>query len=100
MPVLVAGQAALATILLVGSLLLGTSLRNLMGTDLGFSTSSTLRASIVLPDARYPREMANYPDFPEVLDFQSRLLERLESTPGVTADEIAEKTTAKYEVAL
>ena len=83
MAVLVSGQAALATVLLVGSLLLGATLRNLLATDLGFDTGETLRATIVLPDARYPRDFADYPDWPEIVEFERRVSAALEEVPGV-----------------
>lgn len=83
--VLVAGQAGLAALLLVGAVLLGVTLRNLHAVDRGFSTESTLRMSFTLPQNRYPVDFSVYPDLPERLAFQAEALRRVEELPGVEA---------------
>ena len=73
--VLVASEVALAVVLLVGAGLLLRTLSNLVRVDIGFQPTGTLTANLFLPD-RSPKERI------EALD---RILERVESLPGVTA---------------
>jgi putative ABC transport system permease protein len=75
---LVAGQVALALVLLVGAGLLLKSFVRLQRVDLGFEPEQVLTARVTLPDARYP-EPARQAAFFEAL------LTRLEALPGVRA---------------
>ncbi|MEE8584796.1 MAG: ADOP family duplicated permease [Acidobacteriota bacterium] len=74
--ILVAAQIALALILLLGSGLMLQSVRNLVGTNPGFSAPHVLTFSVSLPSAHYARAE-------ERLNFHRRLVERLGSLPGV-----------------
>ena len=80
---LVAGQTALAVVLLVAAALLIGTLRNLQGVDPGFRADNVLRADLQLPDSRYPREFQSWPNWPERRNFYSSLLERVRALPGV-----------------
>jgi predicted permease len=78
---IMAGQIAVAAVLLVGASLLTRSFIALIHADRGFDASNVLTARLVLPDASFtPQRRA------EVLD---RILERLKSVPGVNAAAIS-----------
>jgi predicted permease len=81
--VLVAAQLALAVVLLVGATLLMSTLRNLQAVDPGFQSTSVLRMAYTLPESRYPRDFANWPNWVEVHAFNRFLIERAEALPGV-----------------
>lgn len=74
---LVVSQIALSLVLLVGALLFGRSLRNLLGTDTGMNSSEVLVASI---DARLPKLQ---PERRQIVFEQ--LEERFQSQPGVVS---------------
>ena len=74
---LVAGQVAIAVVLLVGAGLLIRSFASLQGVNPGFRTRGVLTARVSLPDHRYP-------DDPRVRAFWNDLLARLGGLPGVT----------------
>lgn len=74
---LVAGEIALAGILLVGAGLTLRSFANLIAVDPGFRIDNVLTVQISLPAARY-----RTPD--TVVDFYSRAMRTLEDLPGVT----------------
>jgi len=76
---LVAGQLALAMVLLVGSGLLVSSFSRMTSVDPGFDAESVLLVQISLPADRYP-EMS-----PQVGDGFRQILAALEATPGVVA---------------
>jgi putative ABC transport system permease protein len=75
---LVAGQTALAMVLLVGSGLLGRSFVRMVNAQLGFDPRNTLTAQIALPPTTYKNPM-------EVSRFAQRLVEQLANLPGVDA---------------
>ena len=74
--ILVVGQLAMATVLLVGAGLLANSLVKLMRTDLGYSTSNMLEFQTLLPDTYSIAKKA---------DAVTALLSRLRAIPGVHA---------------
>ena len=74
---LIVGSIALATVMLIGAVLVGASFRRLMRTDLGFAPERVLAASVVLPDDEY--------DYERSAVFFGRLLPRLSAIPGVRA---------------
>ncbi len=82
---LVGGQAALATLLLVGAGLLGLTVQNLGQVELGFATERVLRGSVALPTNRYPVDFSIYPHLTERLEFTRESLRRLGEVPGVEA---------------
>lgn len=81
--VLVAGQTALALMLLIGSGLMLRSFGELRNVDPGFDPKGVLTFGLSLPEAVYdtPRAAA---------DFHQRLAERLTALPGVTSAGAAE----------
>lgn len=80
---LVAAQAGVASILVVGAGLLGSTLLNLHRVDPGFGVERTLRLTLSVPPSRYPADFSLYPDWPERLGLQSELLRRGSDVPGV-----------------
>jgi predicted permease len=86
---LVAGQLAIAVVLLVSAGLLLRTLWNLQRVDPGFTAEHVLRADILLPEARYPRDFSVFPDWVEVHGFNRELLQRSEALPGVRSAALA-----------
>src|SRR5688572_2219110 len=80
--VMVAAQVALATTLLVGSVLLLQSFLRLQQVPLGFEPERVLTARIGLP-------RASYPDAARVGAFYQRLLASFDSRPDVQASAVA-----------
>jgi putative ABC transport system permease protein len=74
---LAAAQVALATLLLIAAGLLTGSVRALQRVDLGFDPENLTTAMMGLPADRYKGPDANW-------SFYNRLLERLQSAPGLT----------------
>ena len=75
---LVVAETALAVVLLIGAGLMLRTLWSLQHIDLGFTPSGVLTARIALPDATYHQTE-------QVVGFYSRLIDRLQATPGITA---------------
>jgi putative ABC transport system permease protein len=75
---LVVGETAVALMLLVGAGLLIKSFARLQQVDPGFQRENVLTAQLSLPAARYPTPEAR-------AAFWSRLLEKAQQIPGVTA---------------
>jgi putative ABC transport system permease protein len=73
---IMAMQVALATVLLVGAVLLIRSFIGLLGTDVGYDRLNVLTARLSLPDGVYTPERRI-----QTLD---RIAQRLSRTPGVT----------------
>jgi predicted permease len=80
---LVAGQLAIAVVLLVGAGLLIRSLAMLERVDLGYRTSGVLLGNVTLPAARYPR--------PKITLTMETLLTQLRASPGVRAAELTDQ---------
>ena len=76
--VLVAGEIALAAILLMGAGLTLRSFANLVAVDPGFRTDHVLTVNVALPAARYPNPRAR-------ADFYSRAFATLDGLPDVEA---------------
>ena len=74
---LVAGEVALAVVLLVGAGLLVRSFVALRQVDPGFRTEGVLTLRMSLPSSRYPAE--------RVPEFYREFLQRVSALPGVTA---------------
>ena len=74
---LVAAEVALALVLLIGASLLLQSFRNLYGASGGIDPSGVMIANLRLPDTKYNDQRSTL--------FWSQLMERLESSPGITA---------------
>lgn len=73
---LVAGEVALALILLIGAGLMTKSLSRLLGVDAGIRTEHVLTMHISLRQAQYDKD-------PVILTFWTQLLGRVSSVPGV-----------------
>jgi putative ABC transport system permease protein len=74
--IFVAGEIALALVLLVGSGVLVKSFLRLLAVPPGFDSHSLLTFKVDLPSGRYSKD-------PEVITFFEELLERLKALPGV-----------------
>ena len=75
---LVMVQLALALVLLVGTVLMVRTLRNVQAVDPGFDTQGVVSGRLSLPASRYP-------DAPRRWAFYAELLGRLRALPGVEA---------------
>jgi predicted permease len=82
--VVIAVQVALSFVLLTGAGLLMSSAFRMGAEPLGFEPDGVLSRSLNLPQSRYP-------GLPELRVAQARLLERLESTPGLGRFAMASK---------
>ena len=87
--VLVAGELALAIMLLAGAGLLIRSFWNLLSVDPGFRAGGVLKAEYQLPASRYPASFATWPDFREQHAFVAAILARAATLPGVTSAAVA-----------
>jgi predicted permease len=76
--VLVAGQIALAMVLLIGAGLLLKTLGNLRNVDTGFAVRNVMTGSIALPSSQYQDPDRQFGFFHAVLD-------RLSNTPGIAS---------------
>ncbi len=75
---LVAGQLAVAVILLIGGGLVMQSFQRLQHVDLGFRPEQLLTLQMMLSPARYPQHQQR-------VAFIERVLERIKSVPGVVS---------------
>ncbi len=75
---LVAGEVALALVLVICAFLLVKSLAGLVGTDPGFAADRVLTMKVALPESRYGNRRA-------MAQFQEQVEERLRAVPGVRA---------------
>jgi putative ABC transport system permease protein len=83
---LVVAEVALALVLLVGAGLMARSFVKLRQSPVGFTERNVLTMRMTLPEAKYPFPIsADDRRDPAGLAFYERLLERLESLPGVKA---------------
>jgi putative ABC transport system permease protein len=87
--ILVAGEIALAVMLVVGAGLLIRSFWQLRHVDPGFRVEHTLKAEYQLPRNRYPVNFAVFPDFKEMHAFTAALLRRAATLPGVESAAVA-----------
>ncbi len=74
--VLVVSEVALSVVLLVGAGLMLRSLQQVLNQDPGFDTTNLLTLGLSMPDKAYPNG-------PQQLEFQRRLLKDIHSLPGV-----------------
>jgi macrolide transport system ATP-binding/permease protein len=75
---LVVIELATTMVLLTGAGLLGKSLYRLLHVDVGFPADHLATLSVRLPDATFPKDV-------QKVDFVRRLIDRVESLPGVRA---------------
>ena len=71
-----AGQVAIACVLLVGALLLVRSFLGMMHADIGYDAGNVLTARVILPDGEYTPERR--------LQTVEQILQRISAAPGVT----------------
>ncbi|MGH7720248.1 MAG: ADOP family duplicated permease [Gemmatimonadaceae bacterium] len=86
---LVTSEMALAVMLVIGAGLLVRSFVRLKGVDPGFRADNVLKAQFQLPETRYPRDFAVYPNWPEIQGFHSEVMSRIGARPGVRSVAIA-----------
>lgn len=75
---LVAGQTALALVLVLGAVLLARSYAELRRVDLGFQPQGVLAVRVVVPQE-------DYPEAARVIQFHRELVDRVASLPGIQA---------------
>jgi len=75
---LIGGETALATLLLIGSLLLLRSFREVSKVDPGFRTDHLLTAYVSMNPARYPYTV-------DSARFARKVIQKLKTKPGITA---------------
>ena len=86
---LVVAEIGLALLLVAGAGLLIRSFWNLQQVHPGFNSDGLVKFDFTLPATRYPTSFNDFPNWPEVQRFQSQLLERARSLPGVDQATIA-----------
>jgi putative ABC transport system permease protein len=82
---LIASQAALAFLLLTGSGLLIRTVENLQHADNGFLPDHVLTVRVPVGSLTAPRPTGKYDTKPRQMEFYSRVLERLERMPQISA---------------
>jgi putative ABC transport system permease protein len=73
---LAVGEIALTVVLVAGSCLLARSFAEVRGVDPGFQPSHALSVHLAIPRARYPKDR-------DVANFLARILDRVQTMPGV-----------------
>ncbi|MBP1633893.1 MAG: hypothetical protein H6Q10_467 [Acidobacteria bacterium] len=86
---LVAGEVAMAAMLVIGAGLLLKSFWGLWNVDPGFRAAGTLKAEYQLPPSRYPVDFERFPDFKEIHAFSAALLRAAAANPAVQSAAIA-----------
>lgn len=87
---LVIGELALSVMLAAGAVLLIRSFEQLRSVDPGFDAAGVLKVEYQLPESRYPRDFAVWPDWKEMHAFNAAVLARVGALPGVEAAAVAE----------
>jgi putative ABC transport system permease protein len=87
--ILVVAEVAMAVVLVCGAALLIRSFWTLQRVDLGFAAEGVLKAEYQLPPSRYPVDFRRWPDFTQQHAFNTALLQRAATLPGVSAAAIA-----------
>jgi putative ABC transport system permease protein len=88
---LVAGQVALALVLLIGTATMIRALGDMRDADTGFDTSGVMTMLVVLDTELYPQTG-------QVLNFHARVVEELSSAPGVVAAATVNHLPLNHEV--
>jgi putative ABC transport system permease protein len=86
---LVVAEVAIAMVLVVGAGLLVRTVMALRDVDPGFDAAGILRMEFQLPESRYPRDFAMYPNWPRTHAFYEGLLERLDGIAPLESAAIA-----------
>ncbi len=87
--VLMAGEIALAVVLVIGAGLLIKSFWQLQQVNPGFDVEQVVKAEFQLPASRYPTDFRQFPNFKEIQQFNTALLERASALPGIESAAIA-----------
>jgi predicted permease len=82
---LIVGELAMTTMLMVGAGLLIRTLWSVQHIDPGFAPAGVLKAEYSLPITRYPQDQAKFPNWPERIRFHDELVSRIQTLPGVQA---------------
>jgi len=86
------GQVAIASVLLVGSLLLCRSFLDMLHANVGFDAANVLTATVILPDGDYTPERRN--------QTAENVVARLRTLPGVTRAAFTTSTPFSVVIAL
>ena len=86
---LVIAELAMSVALAVCTGLVVRSFASVMNVDSGFNAQGVLKVQYQLPDSRYPRDYSKFPNFTEIQQFNTRLLERTQALAGVESAAIA-----------
>jgi predicted permease len=86
---LVIAELAFSVMLVLSAGLLVRSFRNLMSVDPGFRTTGVLKAAWLLPQARYPRNFREFPNWTTHHRFTDAVIANARVIPGVTSVGIA-----------
>lgn len=86
---LVVTELALAVVLAVSAGLLLKSFWRLQQVDPGFRATGVIKAEFQLPESRYPRSFAVWPDWKEQNRFHALVLDRVRALPGVESAAVA-----------
>jgi predicted permease len=87
--VLMVGEIALAVVLVVGAVLLIKSFWHLQQVNPGFDAERVVKAEFQLPSMRYPTDFKVFPNFKEIHQFNTALLERVSALPGIESAAVA-----------
>ncbi len=96
--VLMAGEIALAVVLVIGAGLLIKSFWQLQQVNPGFDVEQVVKAEFQLPGSRYPTDFRQFPNFKEILQFNASLLERASALPGVGVGGHCRQSSARRRV--
>ena len=86
---LVVLEVALSVVLVIGAALMIRSVWSLRNVNPGFQPEKLLEARYQLPPSRYPQDFSTFPRWTEVQGFHRRLIERLETIPGVKSASVS-----------
>jgi putative ABC transport system permease protein len=86
---LVVLEVALSVMLVIGAALMIRSVWSLRNVNPGFQPERLLEARFQLPPSRYPQSFSNFPRWTEVQSFHRRLIERIETIPGVKSASVS-----------
>jgi putative ABC transport system permease protein len=89
---LVIGQVALASLLLVSASLLIQSFQSLQKVSLGFDPHNLLTVGVRLPSSKYENELGLPAKTDEIANFYDTLLERIQRIPGAEASALGSNT--------
>jgi predicted permease len=86
---LVVLEVALSVMLVIGAALMIRTVWSLRNVSPGFQPDRLLEARYQLPPSRYQQDFSTFPRWTEVAGFHRRLIERLETIPGVKSASVS-----------